>query len=70
VIWRKLALLAGVTVAWVFLFFILFLFFVFGDCFDEQCRASQVWDYKAVIVFVLTTYLVAVWVVLRRRNPS
>ena len=68
--WKKLAALVGITVAWVILFFVLFLFFVFGDCFDERCRANQVWDYKAVIVFVLTTYVAVAWLVLRRRKPS
>jgi hypothetical protein len=67
---KKVAALAAVTVAWVLLFFVLFLLFVFGDCFDQQCRANQVWDYKAVVVFVLTTYVAVAWLVLRRRKTS
>ena len=67
---QKLGWLAGLGVIWVILFFVLFVFFVFGDCFDEHCRADQVWNYKAIIVFVLTSYVAVAWLVLRRRKPD
>ena len=67
-IWRKLGLLAALAVAWVFLFFLLFAFFVFGDCFNEQCRANQVWSYRAVVAFIIVSYAAIAWWVLKSKR--
>lgn len=48
------------------LFFLLFCFFVFGDCFDAPCRRVQHISYVVVVGMTVATYLVGVAVIVRR----
>ncbi len=48
------------------LFFLLFCFLVFGDCFDAPCRRVRQISYAVVIGVTAATYLAGVAIIVRR----